>query len=162
MNPKNKELAEKVIDLFKKSDKSKLIPHKDLLHILPDNNIAEKVIYSLEKDYGLIERCGKEAFRLNDKGWKFTTFDQLEKDSRKTPLTLYQKIYLFFFIPVSILALSNRFFPSVPKSDFQELSRGFDSLNIEFDSVKKQIELLTKQNLNDSSQTKSYLDVKID
>lgn len=162
MNPEHKKLAEQVIDFFKKSEKSKLIPAKDISHLLQDRNISEKIIYSLEKDFGLIERCGKCAFRLNDKGWRFTTFDQLEKDSKKTPLTLYQKIYLPIFILFGLLSVYNRFFPSVSEYDFQELSRDFDSLNVEFYSVKKQIELLPKQNLNDSSQTKSYLDVKID
>ncbi len=162
MNPENKELAEKVINFFKKSEKSKLIPATDLKNLLPENNIAEKIIYPLEKDFGLIEKCGKYSYRLTDKGWKFTTFEQLEKDSKKTPLTLYQKIYLLFFIPVSILAVSNRFFPPVSKSDFQELNRGFDSLTVEFDSVKKKIKLLEKENLNDSLQSKSYLDVKND
>ncbi|MBU2914999.1 hypothetical protein [Reichenbachiella agariperforans] len=162
MSPENKKLAEEVIDFFKKSEKSKLIIATDLKHLLPDDNIAVKVIYSLEKDFGLIERCGKSAFRLNNKGWKFTTFEQLEKESKKTPLTLYQKIYLPIFILFGLLSVYNRFFPSVSKSDFQELSRDFDSLNVHFDSVDKQIEILKEQNLNDSLQTKSYLDVTTD
>ncbi|OBX17892.1 MULTISPECIES: hypothetical protein [Bizionia] len=81
MNPEDKELAEKVIDFFKKSKKSKLIPATDLKHLLPDNNIAEKVIYPLEKDFGLIERCGKSAFRLTNKGWDFTSFSNFKQSS---------------------------------------------------------------------------------
>lgn len=80
MNPEHKELAEKVIDFFKKSDKSKLIPATDIGHLLPDNTISEKVIYPLQKDFGLIERCGKYSFRLTDKGWDFTSFADFDKN----------------------------------------------------------------------------------
>ena len=144
MKPEHKELAEKVIDLFKNSEKSKLIPATDLKTLLPDSNIAEKVIYSLEKDFGLIERCGKYAFRLTDKGWKFTTFKNFDKESKKTPLTLYQKIYLPIFILFGLLSVYNRFFPSVSKSDFQELNRDFDSLNILFCEEANRIIAKTK------------------
>jgi len=80
MNPKHNKLAEEVIDFFKKSEKAKLIPGRDLLHLLNENNIAEKVIIPLEKDFKLIESSGKNAFRLTDKGWKFTTFTDLMKE----------------------------------------------------------------------------------
>ena len=82
MNPEHKELAEKVIDFFKKSDKSKLIPARDLLHLLPDNNIAEKVIIPLEKDFGLIERLGEESFRLTKNGWDFSSFSNLKQEKK--------------------------------------------------------------------------------
>ncbi len=162
MKAEHKELAEKVIDFFKKSEKSTLSVRMDLLHILPDSNIGNRIIYSLKNDFGLIERMENGSFRLNDKGWKFTTFDKLEEDSKKTPLNLYQKIYLPFFIIFGLLGIYKVFQPTVPVSDFQELSRDFDFLNVELDSVKKQIELLPKQNLNDSLQPKNYPDVKVD
>ena len=81
MKPEDKELAEKVIKFFKDSDKSKLISATDLKHLLPDNNIAEKIIYPLEKDFGLIERFGKHSFRLTNKGSDFTSFSNLKQNT---------------------------------------------------------------------------------
>src|SRR5690554_6853498 len=98
MNPEHKELAEKVIDFFKKSDKTILIPYNDLSFLIKEQEKMKSIIYSLENDFGLIARKGKEGIRLTDKGWRFTTFKKLEKDSKKTPLNTYQKIYLPLFI----------------------------------------------------------------
>ncbi|TJY31607.1 hypothetical protein [Pontimicrobium aquaticum] len=99
---------------------------------------------------------------LDEKGIELKDFKKgyvkFEKSLKKTPLTLYQKIYLSFFIPLSILALSNRFFPPVSKSDFQELSRDFDSLNLKFDYMKKQVDILSKLNEHDTLQPKNYPD----
>ncbi|WP_310991609.1 hypothetical protein [Aequorivita marina] len=87
MNPKYKDLAEKVIEFFKNSDKYKLVPARDLLHILKDRETAEKVIHPLEKDYGLLERSGKYSLRLTKKGWEFTTFANLEQQRKPNILS---------------------------------------------------------------------------
>ncbi|MFA9194179.1 hypothetical protein AAGV33_07150 [Flavobacterium sp. FBOR7N2.3] len=121
MNPEQKELAEKVIDFFKKSDKTKIVPGMDLLHLLPDNNSAEKVIYSLEKDFLLLERTSKESFRLTEKGWRFTTFAKLEKESKK--LSLFQIMQLSItalsVITAIIFGLLN-YFSNLEKADLKE------------------------------------------
>jgi hypothetical protein len=79
MKPEDKELAEQVIEFFKKSEKSKLSPFRDLAHIITDRNKAEKLLYPLELDFGLLERSGSSSFRLTQKGWDFTGFADLEK-----------------------------------------------------------------------------------
>jgi len=149
MNPKLKDLAEKVIEFFKNSEKSKLIPGINLMHLLPDNNLAEKVIYSLEKDFGLIERCGRLAFRLTDKGWKFTTFDKYDKEIKKTPLNSYQKIYLPFFILFGLFGIYKIIQPTVPINDFEKLENNFNSLNSKFDSILKHTEKVKMESPDD-------------
>ena len=171
MKPEDKELAEKVIKFFKDSDRLTLIPERDFPHLIKSDDISKKVMNSLVNHYNLlkIEGTKNKYFSLTKKGYEFTTFENLEKDSKKTPLTLYQKIYipLFILFGFSAMILSVLNYNSNQKNDV--LKSQVDSLTTEFhiykDSVgmlKSQIELLTKQNLNDSSQTKSYLDVKID
>lgn len=160
MNLEHKKLAEKVIDFFKKSNKSKLSPGRDLLHLLSDNNTAEIVIYSLEKDFGLIERSGKESFRLTDKGWGFTTFKKLEKDSKKTPLNTYQKIYLSFFILFGAFGIYKVFQPTVSVSDFHKLNTDFNSLSSRFDSIIKLISKPTSPQLNDTLQINDFGDLR--
>lgn len=56
MNPENKKLAEVVISFFKENKNVLLIPAVDLSHIISDQNEMAFIKYSLEKDYGFIER----------------------------------------------------------------------------------------------------------
>ena len=176
MNPEHKKLAEKVIDFFKKSEKVKLSPAFDLPHLLPNNNASSKIIDSLEKNFGLIEKCGQHSFRLTEKGWKFTTFDQLEKDSKKTPLTLYQKIhigltiislvfififgYLNYYLNQDKSALTNQ--NNLLNKENNQLKTDFVHYKDSLNEYIKIIRLGTKESLNDSSQTKNYPDVKVD
>lgn len=162
MTPENKILAEKVIEFFKKSDKAILSPGRDIQHLLKDANTAKKIITPLEKDYGLIERSGKESLRLTDKGWKFTTFDKLEKDSKKTPLSTYQKIYLSFFILFGLFGIFKVFQPSVPISDFKQLQNEFQTLNSKFESLEKSKSNKTLKQLKDTLERKPLKDSKAD
>lgn len=157
MTLEDKILAEEVIDFFKKSDKATLSPGRDIMHLLKDSNTAKRIILPLEKDYGLIERAGKGSFRLTNLGWKFTTFENYEKDSKKTPLNKYQKIYLTFFILFGIFGIYKVFQPSVPISDYQQLKTDFRTLNSKMDSIlnstsnlntEKSLDSLDSQYLN--------------
>lgn len=145
MNPTYKELAEKVIDCFKKSTKANLIPANDLKHLLPDSSTADKVIDPLEKDFGLIERSGKYSFRLTERGWKFTTFSKLEKDSKKTPLNRYQIIStsLSIFFGLSTLILGYLNYDSNRKND--ELKIEIDSFKTKSMIYKDSVQILNKQ-----------------
>jgi cell division protein FtsB len=152
MNPEHKELAEKVIDFFKKSEKVKLSPAFDLPHLLPNNNVSNKVIDSLEKNFGLIEKCGKYGFRLTEKGWKFTTFEKLEKDSKKTPLTLFQKLQITITSLSLITAIILGVLNYSLNQDKSALTNQNNLLNKENNLLKPQI-VQYKDSLNVYKQT---------
>ena len=78
-----------------------------------------------------------------------------QKSTKKTPLNLYQKIQLPFFILFGLFGMYKVFQPSVSVSDFDKLNYRLDSLILE---NGKKIIPKTKL-LNDTLQPKNYLDV---
>ncbi len=171
MKPEDKELAEQVIVFFKESDNVMLSPSNHLPHLLPNNNKSKRVIDSLEKNFGLIEKCGEKnkSFRLTSKGWKFTTFEKLEKDSKKTPLNTYQKIYIALFIIFGLSTMVFGFLNYTSNRQNDVLKFQVDSLKTQSQIYKDSVELLKqqtklyiKQSIDDSLQTKNYPDAKVD
>jgi hypothetical protein len=94
MNPTHKELAEKVIDVFKESDKPILRFSEDLAHLFPNINLAKKIINNLtEAEY--LKLTSKGFFKITNKGLNFKSFADLDNkaeiENRKNILDLKLK-----------------------------------------------------------------------
>ncbi|MCX7552094.1 hypothetical protein [Xanthomarina sp. F2636L] len=169
MKPKDKELAEKVIKFFKDSDKAELSFRAHLIHLFNDKDKSIRIMNSLRLDFKLIDKNENGSFRLTDKGHKFTTFAQLEKDSKNTPLTLYNKIRIGLTVVslglVFIFGYLN-YSLNQDKTDLDnqnnvlisDLARCTDSLNLH----KEKALLKMQKTSSDKEQSNSYLDVKND
>ncbi|MFS4484381.1 hypothetical protein ACKGJY_15285 [Hyunsoonleella sp. 2307UL5-6] len=147
------------------------------LGINADNLEREKLGWFLDltnaiENFGMAHRYFEETYpvtyRLTEKGIKAKDLGghlKYKKSVNKTPLTLYQKIYLPIFILFGLLSVYNRFFPAVSKSEFQNLKTEFQNTNYRFDSL---IDENTKKTsakiklLNDTLQTKNSGDLKND
>ena len=94
MNPEQKELAEKVISIFKSSEKDTLYFPEDLSLIFTSKNTAKLVTNNLI-ELGLLKLIDKGFFRITNKGLNFKGFKDLENkekiENRKNILDLLLK-----------------------------------------------------------------------
>ncbi|HEX9600470.1 MAG TPA: hypothetical protein VF985_03175 [Mariniflexile sp.] len=94
MNPEHKELAEKVINVFKESEKDTLYFPDDLAHLFPNENTAKLITNNLT-ELGLLKLINKGFFRITNKGLNFKGFadleDKAEIENRKNVLDLRLK-----------------------------------------------------------------------
>ena len=114
---------------------------------------AHKYIKSIED--GFFVYC------LSEKGIKAKELGghlKYQKFIKKNPLTLYQKIYLTFFICFGLFGIYKIVQPTVSVSEFDKLKNDFDSLKTEFDSNKKLNSKPTLELSNDTLRTKNQTD----
>lgn len=94
MNPEQKELAEKVLSIFKSSEKDTLYFPEDLSLIFTSENTAKLVTNNLI-ELGLLKLVDKGFFRITNKGLNFKGFKDLENkdkiENRKNVLDLLLK-----------------------------------------------------------------------
>lgn len=114
--------------------------------------------FGLYRDF--FDKKGENGWlKLTDKGidLKDSKKGYLEyvKSIKKTPLTLYQKIYLTFFICFGLFGVYKVVQPTVSVSEFDKLKNDFDSLKTEFDSNKKLNSKSTLELSNDTLRTKN-------
>ncbi len=79
MKKEHKEIAEKIIDELKKS-KNGIISKTSMSRFSNDRLVLSSITKSLLEDFKIINEYGKHNFRINDKGWNFTSFSDLEKE----------------------------------------------------------------------------------
>tara|TARA_R110002049_G_scaffold305345_1_gene501863 strand:- start:1105 stop:1557 length:453 start_codon:yes stop_codon:yes gene_type:complete len=141
MNPEHKALAENIIARLKKSSGGSCST-QGLSTVVKNKTTLDSILDGLENDYGLIRKKGSIYFGLTKKGWKFKSFDQLEKDEKKTPFTLYQKIQLpaIILFGLSSMFLGYLSYDYKKKSDAK--SDNIDSLSRENILLKKKIDSL--------------------
>ena len=128
---------------------------EDDKHLMLDES---RKVADLGITYGYFIKISHVEFRLTDKGIKAKELGghlKYQKSTKKTPLNLYQKIQLPFFILFGLFGMYKVFQPSVSVSDFDKLNYRLDSLILE---NGKKIIPKTKL-LNDTLQPKNYLDV---
>ncbi|MGV0967547.1 hypothetical protein [Empedobacter falsenii] len=95
MNLEQKELAEKVMSVFKKSEKDTLYFPNDLENIFLNNTTSKELVINNLVDLKLLEKKGQGFFRITNKGLNFKSFKDLEdkekKEVRKSFLDLQLK-----------------------------------------------------------------------
>jgi len=126
-------------------------------------------LHDAVKNFGTTHKYFEETYfvtyRLTEKGIKAKELGghlKYKKSVKKTPLTLYQKIYLPIFILFGLLSVYNRFFPSVSESEFQNLKTEFQNTKYPLDSpIDENIKKTSTKikSLNDTLQPKNYHDV---
>lgn len=128
------------------------------------SNLIEKIVLFGDNNDLFVTKNTLGESELTERGKRLKlsnkSFINFKKSLKSKPLDLYQKIYLTFFICFGLLGLYKTFFPSVSKSDFQNLKTDFDSLNTRFDSIVKSTSKPTLEQLIDTSQTKNPSDKK--
>jgi len=136
MKQEHKELAKNIIDRIKNSNGG-LQSDTALSQIVKDNNLRTSILAELSDDYGLVKKAKGSNYRLTTKGSEFESFEKLEKDLKRTPFTLYQKIQLTitFISVVSALVLGVlNYFQAVEKSDLKDDNVQLESENVQLKS----------------------------
>ena len=112
--------------------------------------VTYKYFEQLEYEINIF-RLTKEGIRAKEKGGHLKYQEFLNKN----PFTLYQKIYLTFFICFGLFGVYKVLQPTVSVSEFDKLKNDFDSLKTEFDSNKRLNSKPTLKLSNDTLQTKN-------
>ncbi len=111
--------------------------------------------------HGYFEYFKNENCKLTEKGLKAKEkggYLKYKASLNKTPFTLYQKIYLAFFICFGLFGFYKVVQPTISVSEFEKRKDDFNSLKIEIDSNKKLSLKPTLKLSNDTLQTKNSND----
>ena len=165
MNPEHKELAEKVIIVFKTSNKDTLYFPDDLANIFPNEDTAKLVTNNLI-ELGLLKLISKGFFRITNKGLNFKGFTDLERneeiENRKNILDLRLKEWqVKTFWPIFIdaiigsgLAIYNFINSLIPSENVERLEQKIEKTQSELDKLK--ISMSTEKHM-DSVESESVL-----